>query len=264
MNCEIVAIGSELLTPYRQDTNSLYLTERLNQLGVTVDFKCIVGDSKAHLVDAIRIALRRADIVILMGGLGPTEDDLTREAVAEALGIELSRDDDALTELKARFASRGYAMPENNFKQADLLAGAEFLKNSKGSAPGQFLKASLKGEPRLVILLPGPPYEMKAMFEEQCFERLREVLPPSFIAKRVLKVAMVGESTVDAKIAPIYSRYESVQTTLLAHGGEVQIHLQTSGSDLDQAQRVVDELAGKIEDELDDRVFSAQGESLEE
>ncbi len=264
MNCEIVAIGSELLTPFRQDTNSLYLTEHLNRLGVTVTFKTIVGDSQADLVDVIRIALRRANIVILMGGLGPTEDDLTREATAESLGIELHRDEKLLEELRARFAARGFKMTENNAKQADTLAGAQILKNPKGSAPGQYVQIHVKEGMRVVILLPGPPHELTAMFDEQCVDRLLSFVPHRSIAKRVLKVAMVGESALDARIAGIYRPYSKVQTTLLAHGGEVQIHLQTEADDLEDAQKVVDELAGKIEDELDDRVFSAQGESLEE
>lgn len=264
MNCEIVAIGSELLTPFRQDTNSLFLTEHLNRLGVRVTFKTIVGDSRADLVEVIRAALARTNIVILMGGLGPTEDDLTREAAAEALGIELHRDETLLEELRARFAARGLKMTENNNKQADVLAGAQILKNAKGSAPGQYVQIPIQGAMRVVILLPGPPHELKAMFEEQVLDRLLSFVPRRAIATRVLKVAMVGESALDARIAGIYRQYANVQTTILAHGGEVQIHLQTEADEPEQAQEIVNELAGKIEDELDDRVFSAQGESLEE
>ena len=264
MTCEIVAIGSELLTPFRQDTNSLYLTEHLNRLGVPVTLKTIVGDNRAHLVEVIRAALSRTNIVILMGGLGPTEDDLTREAAAEALGIELHREEKLLEDLRARFAARGVKMTENNAKQADVLAGAQILKNAKGSAPGQYVQVHIKGEMRVLMLLPGPPHELKAMFEAECLDRLISFVPRRAIAKRVLKVAMVGESALDAKIAGIYTQYPNVQTTILAHGGEVQIHLQTEAKEMEEAQQIVNELAGKIEDELDDRVFSAQGESLEE
>ena len=141
MIAEIIAAGSEMLTPHRQDTNSLYLTAGLNDLGVTVAFKTIVGDNLQHLTDAARIAVHRADIVIFSGGLGPTEDDLTREAVAAALGLTLRRNSELLAGLYQRFAARRIVMPPNNAKQADVLDGAEVLDNPNGSAAGQFLDA---------------------------------------------------------------------------------------------------------------------------
>lgn len=264
MNAEIVAIGSELLSPYRQDTNSLYLTERLNQLGVEVIFKTIVGDERAHLTSAARTALSRADMVIFMGGLGPTEDDLTREAVAEALGLELHRDDAILKQLEQRFAARGYKLTENNHKQADVLTGAVVLANAKGTAPGQWIEGQYEEREKLVLLLPGPPFELKAMFDEECVERLRAKLPVQHIAKCELRVAMLGESLVDSRIAPIYKRYSDVQTTILAGAGEIQLHLRCRGESLEAAQRRVDDLATKMEDELGDAVFSSNGESLEQ
>src|SRR5437879_3049970 len=155
MYAEIIAIGTELLTPYKQDTNSLFLTGRLNELGVEVRFKTVVGDRRADLVSAAQIALGRADIAIFMGGLGPTEDDLTRECVAEALGLELRRDTDIIAALYARFAERRLKMSPNNERQADVIAGAEVLPNANGTAPGQFLRARYNGLERFVILLPG-------------------------------------------------------------------------------------------------------------
>ncbi len=155
MNAEIIAIGSELLTPFRQDTNSLYLTEKLNHLGVEVVIKTIVGDSRARLVSVAQHALFRSDIVIFMGGLGPTEDDLTREAVAEALGLELHRDEQILEKLKQRFAARGYKMTPNNFQQADVIADAVVLPNPNGTAPGPVDYRQYEGRDRLIILLPG-------------------------------------------------------------------------------------------------------------
>src|ERR1700744_871577 len=139
MNCEIIAIGSELLTPFRQDTNSLYITERLNELGVTIAFKTIVGDRRKDLANAIYVAMGRSDIVITMGGLGPTEDDLTREAWADALGIKLKRDGDLVGQLYARAAQRRWQLTANNLKQADLLDGAQVLENPRGTASGQWL-----------------------------------------------------------------------------------------------------------------------------
>ena len=263
MNAEIVAVGSELLTPYRQDTNSLFLTERLNELGVEVRFKTVVGDSRVDLVAVARTALSRADIVIFMGGLGPTEDDLTRECVAEALGIEIHRDPEIITELYKRFAERRIKMPENNSRQADVLDGATLLRNPRGTAPAQWLATSYNDAKRYVMLLPGPPNELKPLFDSECFPRLKDVLPSLFIAKRQIKVAM-GESACDARIAPIYSKFAQVQTTILAHGGETQIHLQSRAETQEEAERRVAEVADKIEDELGDSVFSSGGESLEQ
>ena len=264
VNAEIIAIGSELLTPFRQDTNSLYLTEKLNQLGVEVVLKTVVGDSRERLVSVAQHALFRSDIVIFMGGLGPTEDDLTREAVAEALGVELHRDPEILKKLEQRFAARGYQMTPNNAQQADVIAGATVLPNPNGSAPGQWITGHYEGRDRLIILLPGPPFELKAMFDEQCTERLRAKLPPARIATRVLKVAMMGESLVDSRVAPIYKRYTDVQTTILAGAGDVQFNLFTRAASMEEAQQRVDELAGEIEDELEDAVYSSKGESLEQ
>jgi nicotinamide-nucleotide amidase len=264
VNAEIVAVGSELLTPFRQDTNSLYLTEKLNQLGVEVVLKTVVGDSRERLVSVAQHALFRSDIVIFMGGLGPTEDDLTREAVAEALGVELHRDLEFLKKLEQRFAARGYQMTPNNAQQADVIAGATVLPNPNGTAPGQWISGQYEGRERLIILLPGPPFELKAMFDEQCMERLRAKLPPARIATRVLKVAMMGESLVDSRVAPIYKRYTDVQTTILAGAGDVQFNLFTRAASMEEAQQRVDELAGEIEDELEDAVYSSKGESLEQ
>ncbi len=264
MNAEIIAIGSELLTPYRQDTNSLFLTDKLNQLGVEVHFKDVVGDNREHLVSVARIAFSRADIMVLMGGLGPTEDDLTRECVAEALGIKMNRDPEIVAGLYKRFAARGIKMTENNLRQADVLAGALVLPNPNGTAPGQWLETTYDDKRRIIILLPGPPRELKPMFDAQCLERLRARAPRQFIAKRVLKTAMLPESQCDARIAPIYTQYPDVQTTILAAAGEVQIHLQARADLLQAAEERVNELAEKLEDELDQSIFSTAGESLEQ
>jgi nicotinamide-nucleotide amidase len=264
VNVEIIAIGSELLTPFRQDTNSLYLTGKLNELGVEVIFKTIVGDSRQHLAQAATIALSRADIVIFMGGLGPTEDDLTRESVAEALKLELRRDPEALATLQQRFVSRKMKITPNNFKQADVITGATILPNPNGSAPGQWITPHYEGRDKIVFMLPGPPHELMAMYEEQCIHRLREKLPQQFIATRVLKIAMMGESHCDARVAPIYTRYTDVQTTILAGAGEIQLHLKTSASSLQDAQERVDHLMADIEEELGDAVFSDNGDSLEQ
>jgi len=264
VNAEIIAVGSELLTPYRMDTNSLFLTEQINQLGVEVIFKSVVGDDLKRLVAAAQHALLRSEIVIFSGGLGPTEDDLTREAVAEALGVGLRRDEALLAGIERRFAARGWKMSPNNAQQADVLEGAMVLPNPNGTAPGQWLSGKFDGRERIVILLPGPPHELKPLFEAECRERLRSKLPPAFLATRVLKVAMLGESHVDARVAPIYKRYGEVQTTILAGSGEIELHFKSRAGTLDAAQARADEAGDAVEDELDDAVFSRNGESLEQ
>lgn len=264
MNAEIIAVGSELLTPYRQDTNSLWLTGQLNQLGVEVAFKDIIGDSLDHLTSGVRIALNRADLIVITGGLGPTEDDLTREAVAAALGRELHRDSEILTRLYKRFAERRMKMPENNERQADVISGATIMPNPKGTAPGQWIETLHERKDRIIILLPGPPWEMRALFENECAERLRAKLPAAHIATRTLKIAMMPESQCDMRIAPIYKQHPDIQTTILAGAGEIEIHLRARGDDQEAIQARVDKLAGELEDELDEFVYSSQGESLEQ
>jgi nicotinamide-nucleotide amidase len=264
VNAEIIAVGSEMLTPFRMDTNSLYLTEQLNLLGIDVIFKSIVGDNLRHLVAAVQHGLFRSDILIFSGGLGPTEDDLTREAVAEALGLTLRRDPEILTRLEQRFAERGWKMSSNNAKQADVLDGAAVLPNPNGTAPGQWLSGNFDGRDHIIVLLPGPPHELKALFEAEVRERLRAKVPPAFLAIRTLKIAMLGESSVDARVAPIYKRYTDVETTILAGAGEIELHFKTIAPTQDAAQRRVDEVAGVVEDELDDAVYSRNGESLEQ
>ena len=257
-------MGSELLTPHRQDTNSLYLTEKLNELGVEVRFKCIVGDDRENLVAAVKLAMRRSDVIVLSGGLGPTEDDLTREAVAEALGLELARDPEIMAKLEERFAKRGYKFTPNNGRQADVIANAAVLANALGSAPGQWIGGKYDGQERIVVLLPGPPYELQAMFEAECLPRLRAKVPAVYIATRTLKMAMIAESQVDARVSPIYKMFGDVETTILAGGGEIQLQLRCRKDSLAEAEARVEELAGKIEDEMGDAIFSRKGETIEQ
>ena len=253
-----------MLTPFRQDTNSLYLTAVLNDLGVEVAFKTIVGDNLAHLTGAARIAINRADIVIFSGGLGPTEDDLTREAAAAALGIALSVDNDILASLYKRFAARQMVMPPNNAKQADALENATILDNKYGSAPGQYLDTTVDGHRKIIILLPGPPNELKPLFDQQVRPRLASTLPHRYLAKRQLRMALIPESHVDARTAPIYKQYPDIETTILAHSGEIQLHFLCAKPTLAEARSRVDELTEKIEAEMEDAIFSSHGESLEE
>jgi len=264
MNTEIIAVGSELLTPFRQDTNSLYLTEKLNQLGLEVVCKTIVGDDLERLKQTALQALSRSEIIIFMGGLGPTEDDLTREAVAAALGLTLRRDPQIITAIEQRFAARGWKMAENNLKQGDVISGATVLPNANGTAPGQWISGKYDGRERIILLLPGPPHELKALYEQQCADRLRAKVPQLFLATRELKITGIGESSCDARVAPIYKRFPDVQTTILAGAGEIQLHLKTSAPSAEVAQGRVDQLVELIEAELGDLVFSDNGDSMEQ
>ena len=267
MKSEIIAVGSEMLTPHRQDTNSLYLTEKLNAIGVIVAFKTIVGDRRKDLVGAIRAALTRADIIVLMGGLGPTEDDLTREAVAEALSLNLRRNADQVVALAARAATWRIPMPTNNLKQADVLEGAIVLPNPNGSAPGQWLDTTWQGYRKLLMLVPGPPNECRPLFDAECAPRLRELLPVRHIAKRTLRAAMIPESQADKLLAPIYTEYKDVETTILAHAGDIQLTLLCTKSNAAVAQHRVDELAGRMEEALEDWLYSSgqsSADSLEQ
>jgi nicotinamide-nucleotide amidase len=264
MKAEIIAVGSEMLTPFRQDTNSLYITEKLNGIGVLVAFKTIVGDRRKDLVGVIRAALARVDVLILMGGLGPTEDDLTREAVADALSLTMRRDASQVAALHARAAAWRVPMPQNNLKQADVLEGATLLPNPNGSAPGQWLDVAFDGYRKLIALLPGPPHECRPLFDAECLPRIQEVAPPRHIAVRTLKAAMIPESQADKLLAPVYTAYTDVETTLLAHCGDLQITLICSKPDAEAARKRVDELAEGIEEILEDWFYSSQGDSLEQ
>lgn len=260
MNAEILAVGSELLTPQRIDTNSLYLTHKLNDLGVEVVAKAVLGDDRARLSAAIEQARSRCRLVILTGGLGPTEDDLTREAVADACHLQLVFHQQVLDGIEARFQAARRTMASINRRQAYILEGAEVLPNARGTAPGQWL-ADPAG---VLILLPGPPHELKPLFETECLPRLRQILPPRQIVTRVLRVTGLPESDLDQRISPIYSRYTNPVTTILAAPGDIQVHLRAWGDSEPEARVVVEELARQIEQELGDRIYSRDGESLED
>ncbi len=260
MDAEIIAVGSELLTPFRQDTNSLYLTSKLNALGIEVRYKTIVGDDRARLAAAFRAALGRSRWIIVTGGLGPTEDDLSREVVAEVLGRPLHEDPQIRRRIEARFKRFGRAMPPNNLRQAQVPEGAQCLENKNGTAPGLWLEQY----GAVIILLPGPPRELEAVFEAQCLTRLELIVPRSSLRTRVYKVIGLPESEVDQRIAPIYTSYTNPETTILAAPYAIEIHLRARAADDAAAEALLAGLGDKIEAELGDSIFSTGGESLEE
>jgi competence/damage-inducible protein CinA-like protein len=258
-DAEIIAIGSELLTPQRLDTNSLYLTDQLNALGVEVVRKTVVGDERERLVDTLLAASARCQIIVLTGGLGPTEDDLTRDAVASALGRALVFDQAICDQIEARFRSFGRKMSEINRRQAYLVSGAEVLTNDRGTAPGQWIENSGV----VLMLLPGPPNELKPMFERQCLPRLARVLPAQAIRTRQFRCVGIPESDLDQLISPIYKQYTSVATTILAVSGEIHVHLRARCANPEEADALVAEVAAKIEPLIGDRIYSRNGDSLE-
>ena len=258
MNAEIIAVGSEMLTAGRVDTNSLYLTGELNNLGVEVVAKCVIGDDRDRLADAIRQAASRSAIVILSGGLGPTEDDVTREAVAQAMDRKLVFHPEIAAALEERFARIHRKMSEVNKRQAFVMEGAEVLPNDRGTAPGQWL-----GGAGVVVLLPGPPHELKAMFEQQCLPRLARMVPPLAIRTVFLRIVGMPESDLDQLIAPVYKKYTNPATTILAANGDLQVHLRARCATAAEADALLAEVAGPIESLLGDRLYSRNGEPLE-
>ena len=261
MNAEIIAVGSELLTPERVDTNSLFLTQELNQIGIEVTTKYVVGDDRERLAETVRRAAARSEFVFVSGGLGPTEDDVTRDAVALALDRKLIYHPGITEAIEARFRKMipTRKLPEINKRQAFVIDGAEILANDRGTAPGQWVDY----RDCSVVLLPGPPHELKAMFLKQCAARVERRAPKLAIETLVLRVAGMSESDLDQTIAPIYTKYSNPVTTVLAHAGDIQVHLRARCSTPMESAALVLELGNQIERALGDRVYSRNGDPLE-
>ena len=259
MNAEIIAVGSELLTPQRVDTNSLFLTEQLNGLGIEVTTKYVVGDDRERLAETVQRAMGRSELVLLSGGLGPTEDDVTRDAVSLALDRKQIFHAEISEQLEQRFRQMSRKMPEINRRQAFLIAGAEMLANDRGTAPGQWIEES----GAIILLLPGPPHELKAMFTRQCLPRLERRVPRQAIHTLILRVAGMSESDLDQTIAPVYTKYTNPVTTVLAHAGDIQVHLRSRCSSDAEAKALLMEVGGQIDVLLGDRIYSRNGDDLE-
>ncbi len=259
MKAEIIAVGSELLTPHHLDTNSLFLTERLNNAGFEVHLKTIVGDVEEDIARVLHGALERSQVIICCGGLGPTEDDLTRTAVAGVLRRTLSIDQAILEALRRRFASRGYAMPKINERQAQVIDRAEILANPFGTAPGMWIEQ----DGTCIALLPGPPRELEAMFDTAVAPRVKTLGRGRTLAQRVFHITGMTESEVDSRVAPIYRTYPSIRTTILASTGHIAIHLYRWLEPGEPATDL-DNLATGIQQLLGDAIFSTSGEHLEQ
>jgi nicotinamide-nucleotide amidase len=237
---EIIAAGSELLTPHRLDTYSLYLTDLLNALGVVLGAKCVMGDDRRALAEVFSQALARADLVIVTGGLGPTADDVTRDAVADVLGTALEEQADVLEAIRIRFERRGLRMPDVNRRQALVPSGATVLANAVGTAPGLLLEA----DGRMIVLLPGPPRELRPMFEAAVEPRIAERTGGRRVIRRVLKITGRSESQVEELAFPVYSTFGTpetpVETTILAAPGQIELHVSATGSDVPRVEAMLD------------------------
>ncbi len=260
LSAEIIAIGSELLTPTKTDTNSLWLTEKLNEIGIEVKLKTVVGDDALRLEEVIKDALKRSDVVITTGGMGPTEDDITRRISAKAAGRELIYHEDLEKDLRERFRRWGREMPEINKRQAFIIEGARILPNPNGSASGMLLELGGK----FLAIFPGPPRELKPMFENYVLPELSEMTGEIVFKKRILKVSGLGESAIDEGIAPIYSSYKNVQTSILFNKSEVEVHLTAQGKTNAEANSLNEEITNKIVEKLGLAVFSTNAEEMQE
>ena len=263
LSAAIIAVGSELLTPHKTDTNSLYVTEVLNDLGIAVAFKAIVGDSRSELTAHIAHALALHPILILTGGLGPTDDDLTRDVVAAHLGLPLENDPAILEAIERRFASRGWKMPAVNRRQAQVPRGATVLQNPNGTAPGLWIE---HGD-RKIALLPGPPREMKPMMDGEVRRRLSDVAGDVRLYRRMIRVSGKGESLVEEIVQPIYSRWldqtPRIETTILAGLGQVELHLVAQSADAARADDHLNHAVSELSPALGEDLVSTDGTVLE-
>jgi nicotinamide-nucleotide amidase len=238
----------------------LWLTERLNSVGISVQIKTIVGDDEPLLEEAIRDALKRSDVIISTGGLGPTEDDVTRKVFSRVTGRQLTLDYEVLEGIRKRMTGRGYKMTPNNERQALVPRGATVLPNPNGTAPG----IKMEQDGKLIALLPGPPRENKPMFDDYVMPDLEKMSRGIRIAKRLLKVTGMGESQLDDQIAPIYTQYTNPSTTILFTDSEIELHLTATAESTARAEELVEELMDKLEEKIGDNLYSTRGETLEQ
>jgi nicotinamide-nucleotide amidase len=263
MKACILAVGSEMLTPFRVDTNSLHITERLNTLGYDVRVKAVVADDVDELAEIVRGALAWADLIVMTGGLGPTADDITRDAVARVLDAPIDVDERIVDGIRERFARRGLTMPEINRRQAMVPRGADVLPNPNGSAPGLWLEHGRTG----IALLPGPPREMKPMLDALIADRLSARASGAGLFRRVLKITGRTESDVDAHTQPIYGQWTTqavpINTTILAVLGQIELHLTALAPSRPAADAALDVAVGQLKAALSAAIYSDDGRPLE-
>jgi len=260
MKAEIIAVGSELLTPHRLDTNSLFLTAELTALGVRVVHKAVVGDAPDEMRMSFSNALERADVIVASGGLGPTDDDRTRSTVAELLGRKLIVHQETLHKIEERFRRYGRAMPEINRRQAQIIEGSTVMPNPRGTAPGLWVEA--RGH--ILILLPGVPHELRALFESEVKPRIERLGIKERLYTRELRIMGLFESDVEQRVSPFYAQYPDTDTTILATANGIQLHPSIWSDDPAKAEARLDELVSRMALALGENLVSTHGESLEE
>ena len=257
---EIVAIGSELLLGQIVDTNSAWMAQRLTALGVNLYFKSVVGDNPGRMKEVISHALERADIVITSGGIGPTQDDLTREIVSEVTGRRLIQDPGMLEQIEEHFRRRGRTMTPNNLRQSYMPEGAIAVKNPNGTAPSFIVE-----DPRAVIFsLPGVPVEMKWLFENEVEPYLRKKFNlAEVIHYRVLKIIGIGESAVDDKVGHLIASLNNPTVGVLALPGQVDVRIAAKAADRDEAIKMISPVEAEVRNLLGNAIFGADDETME-
>jgi nicotinamide-nucleotide amidase len=264
VRAEVIAVGSEMLTPTHVDTNSLFITERLNEIGIDLQGKTVAGDDRDVLKTIVSDALERTDLLILTGGLGPTDDDLTRDVVADLIGRPLEYHGHIFEAIEKRFAARGLRTPEINRRQAMVPHGAAVLPNNNGTAPGLWIEHDRK----LIVLLPGPPRELKPMFEMLIQERLLAYVGASRLFRRLLRITGQSESSVEEKMQPLYAKWLSartkITTTILASLGQIELHLTAVASSADEGHRALDAAVADVREALGRDLFSTNDETMQQ
>ncbi len=259
MRAEFIGIGSELLTSWKPETNSLYIAQRLEEVGIKLAFKTICGDHEEDIINVLKNARNRVQLIIITGGLGPTDDDLTRQAVSKFLGRELIFKEEIVERIAGRYRMRGGEMPEINIREGFVIQGAEIINNPVGTAPGMWIEDN----GIYIAILPGPPPEMIPMFDSSILPKLREI-SPFFISKCILKVVGLTESEVDSSISEISRKAINTDISVLASPGIIEIHIiSRSKKSIEDSYAIMEEVKGKIKEVLSENVFS-EGEDLEE
>ncbi len=259
MDAEIIAVGSELLLGQIVNTNARYLSEKLALLGVNVFYHTVVGDNESRLLQSIEVAETRSDLIIITGGLGPTKDDLTKEAIATHLQLDLVADRQALETIEAYFESTGREMTANNKKQALVLEGSTVFANLNGMAPGMAVTKNA----RTYILLPGPPSEMEPMFSQfgtQYLQKVQEAHNP--IVSRVLRFFGIGEAELETKIIDLLEQQENPTIAPLAADGEVTLRITAKASHIEEANRLIDATEQQLRQRVGEFFYGYDNTSL--
>lgn len=263
MDAAILAVGSELLGPSRLDTNSLKITSLLERRGISVVRKVVVGDDRRQIASELQRCLDGADVVLITGGLGPTEDDCTKEAVADACSLSLETDESILAQLRKRFAERDMEMPEVNARQARIFPGQRTLLNPRGTAPGFHLNLNHSSGPRHLWIFPGVPWELEGMLENDLDPWLNSVLPAAEgVFRRSIKIVGMTESAVEEKLQSFYRLHPGEPVTILSSTSEIQIHLRAEGSP-DKAFALLTGLESELRDLFGDRIYGIDDDNLE-